>query len=319
MIETTLRDWFAVIAVASIMGLIRIFRRSRRKSIKDPPEGTPYSIYTTEFDQVLEATGLSYKLVSISPDFEKGFLERNPSEWEQAVVQAETIFAGLNKPKPSTLSERDHASNTAVLLLVDQSGSMKGQPMAYTAAGLRKLTNILQECGIKSEVIGFTTAGWHGGFVRQKWIEKGRPPRPGRLCALLHIIYKSFDDAELSEPAWREMSNPDMLRENVDGEAIEFAEARLLERPETNRVLLVISDGAAVDDSTLTQNGPSFLYRHATETISRVETDGKIALCAIGVNYRVNEWYQNSAVVSDGDGLIEAAIALIEKSLLKSG
>lgn len=317
MIEAALPDWFAVIAAASIMGLIWIFIWFKQKSIKDPPEGTPYSIYTTEFDQVLEAPGLSNELVSISPDFAKGFLERNPSECEQAVTQAETIFAGLNKAKPYIFRERDHSGNTAVLILVDQSGSMKGQTMAYTAASLRKLTKILQDHRISTEVIGFTTAGWHGGFARQKWIEDGRPPRPGRLCALLHIIYKSFDDPEFSETAWREMLNPDVPRENVDGEAIEFAEARLVHRTEDRRILLVISDGAAVDDSTLTQNGPSFLYRHATETISRIETEGQIVLCAIGINYRVNEWYQNSAVVSDGDGLIAAAIALIEKALPK--
>lgn len=186
--------------------------------------------------------------------------------------------------------------------------------MAYTAAGVRKLTKFFQGHGIATEVIGFTTAGWHGSFARQQWIDNGRPQRPGRLCALLHIIYKSFDEAEFSETAWREMLNPDVLRENVDGEAIAFAEARLLERHESTRVLMVISDGAAVDDSTLNENGPSFLYRHVTETILRIQTDDNIHLCAVGINFNVDKWYKSSARADDCQSFVDAAIQLIAES-----
>jgi cobaltochelatase CobT len=311
MFETALRDWFPAIVAASIIGLTWLFQWYQRRPVKDPPKGTPYTIYTTEFDRVLTATGLSNSLNSTSPDFTKGFVKRDASEWDQAVADAEKITESLSEPASSTSIPSNFSGSAAVLLLVDQSGSMKGQAMAFTAAGLRKLTIIFQDCGIATEVIGFTTAGWRGGFVRQKWVESGRPSRPGRLCALLHIIYKSFDETEFSENAWREMLNPDVLRENIDGEALEFAEARLLERQESSRILVVISDGAPVDDSTLTQNGPSFLYRHVTETISRIQTESSIRLCGIGINHSVGEWYESSARVDDGKSLVNAVLRLI--------
>lgn len=282
----------------------------RRRPVEDSPKETPYTIYTTAFDQVIAATELSKRLASISTDHSKGFLSCDSSAWDQATADAEKITENLAEPKSSLNLPRD----AAIQLLVDQSGSMKGQPMAYTAAGVRKLTKILQGHGIATEVIGFTTAGWHGGFARQQWIDNGRPQRPGRLCALLHIIYKSFNEDEFSETAWREMLNPDVLRENVDGEAIAFGEARLLERHESNCVLMVISDGAAVDDSTLTENGPSFLYRHVTETISRIQTDGNIQLCAVGINFSVGSWYKSSAQADDGQSLVDAALQLIAES-----
>jgi cobaltochelatase CobT len=190
---------------------------------------------------------------------------------------------------------------------------MKGDPMGWTSAAMNRLDRLLNQAGAKTEIIGFTTAGWHGGFARQEWINNGRPKYPGRLCALLHLIYKSFDDLELSNDAWRQMLNPDILRENIDGEALEFAEARLLMRPESRRVLMMFSDGAPVDDSTLTQNGPSFLYRHIIDVISRIQSEEKIELCAVGLKYRVDEWYGYSQSADSGEAVVAGAIQLLRQ------
>jgi cobaltochelatase CobT len=287
----------AYLIILLFIGLIVLsaFLEWQRKSpVKDLPEGTPYSIYTTEFDRAVAAQDLSENLASFSPDYSKGFVSRDRLKWARAVANAEEIFGNLIDSVPLTLPLPDPIKKIAVTLLIDQSGSMKGEPMENAAAALRKLSEVLAYNEIASEVIGFSTAGWHGGYVRKKWIENGKPPRPGRLCALLHIIYKSFDEAALSENAWREMLNPDILRENVDGEAIEFAEKRLLDRPEQRKFLIVISDGAPVDDSTLMQNGRSILWRHVQQVVDRIETERRISLAAIGINHRVEGLFGTS-------------------------
>jgi cobaltochelatase CobT len=300
-----------VLLIALIFGpAIRSWQRPR--SAKDLAVGTPYKIYTNEFDQVVTTDDLPAKLVSISPDQSKGYLKRDQVEWDNAVSSANAHFQAIGENINSSSKTYDWR-DTAVVILIDQSGSMKGDSMAWTSAAINHLNKLLDQTGAKTEVIGFTTAGWKGGFARQHWMNSGKPEYPGRLCALLHLVYKSFDDREFSGDAWRQMLNPDILRENIDGEALEFAEARLLKRPESRRVLMMFSDGAPVDDSTLTQNGPSFLYRHIIDVISRIQSEQKIELCAVGLNHRVDEWYSRSKTVSDGEAMVVAAIELLQK------
>ncbi len=282
----------------------------RTRPAKDLPDGTPYKIYTKEFDQLVLADDLPDRLVSISPDDSKGYLTRDQTDWDSAASSAIAHFQGL---ETSVRSGAGDLHDTAIVMLIDQSGSMKGDPMAWTSAAIKHLDKIFDQAGAKTEVIGFTTAGWKGGFARQKWMNSGWLRYPGRLCVVLHIIYKSFDDPQLSSNAWRQMLNPDILRENVDGEALEFAELRLLERAETRRVLIIFSDGAPVDDSTLMQNGPSFMYRHIRDVISRIQSEQKIELCAVGLNHRVDEWYASSETVGSGEDMVGAAIKLIGK------
>jgi cobaltochelatase CobT len=300
-----------VLLTATIFGLaIRSWQRPRQ--VKDLAEGTPYKIYTKEFDQVVITDDLPAKLVSISPDQSKGYLRRDQIEWDNAVSSANVHFQTI-EDNIETPSKAYDWRDTTVVMLIDQSGSMKGDPMAWTSAAINHLNKSLNQAGATTEIIGFTTAGWKGGFARQEWMNNGTPEYPGRLCALLYLVYKSFDDPQFSNDAWRQMLNPDILRENVDGEALEFAEARLLARPESRRVLMIFSDGAPVDDSTLMQNGPSFLYRHLLNVISRIQSEQKIELCAVGLNHRVDDWYARSKTVSNGGAMFAAAIELIEQ------
>jgi cobaltochelatase CobT len=308
-------DSWTYASILVLLGLISwksVLEWRRRRPIKDSPDGTPYKIYTTEFDKVLTSAELPKKLDSSSPDAEKGFLKHDRLEWDQAISEAEQTLKTLHQNLSKSSSSLSLIGDTAIVFLVDQSGSMKGQPMASTVAGLIQLTQLLVRRGTKTEIIGFTTAGWQGGFARRQWSESKRPQRPGRLCALMHIIYKSFDQVDLNEHSWHQMLNPDILRENIDGEALEFAESRLLARSESRRILMIISDGAPVDDSTLTQNGPSFLYRHVTAVISRIQYDAKIELYAIGVNFSVSEFYEYSVRADDAKSLVDEAIKFLE-------
>jgi cobaltochelatase CobT len=301
---------FLALVIAVIYSLT-ILSRKRTTYVKDLAEETPYKIYTTDFDQVVKANELPDRLVHISPDQLKGYLKQDQSEWDKSVSAAISYSKTLERNFKAHPFVSEDLRDVAIIMLIDQSGSMKGDPMAWTSAAINCLDRLLNQAGAKTEIIGFTTAGWQGGFARQKWIDRGRPEYPGRLCALLHLVYKSFDDREFSSDAWRQMLNPDILRENIDGEALEFAEARLLKRPEGRRVLMTFSDGAPVDDSTLMENGPSFLYRHIIDVISRIQSEQKIELCAVGLNDRVDEYYCYSQSADSGETLVAGAIQLL--------
>ncbi|MCW4461074.1 hypothetical protein OK349_05095 [Sphingomonas sp. BT-65] len=185
-------------------------------------------------------------------------------------------------------------ADVVVCLLIDQSGSMLGAPIGATASAVRALAEALAEIGVASEILGFSTAGWHGGFARQDWIRQDSPKRPGRLCALLHVVYKDANTRDWDEESRDTFLNPDILRENLDGEAIEWAVSRLARLPHARKLLIVLSDGAPVDDSTLEQNGPSYLWRHLRDTIKRVNARGTITLGAVGIGHRVDELYPHS-------------------------
>ncbi|MDE3061186.1 MAG: cobaltochelatase subunit CobT, partial [Pseudomonadota bacterium] len=196
--------------------------------------------------------------------------------------------------------------DTVVTLLIDNSGSMRGRPITIAALSADIISRTLERCGVKVEVLGFTTREWKGGNAYKQWIKEGRPAFPGRLNDLRHIIYKPAD------MSWRKsrrnlglMLKDGILKENIDGEAILWACDRLLQRPEQRRILMVISDGAPVDDSTLSANGGSYLDQHLREVIALVENKMPIELVAIGIGHDVTRYYQRAVTISDIDKLGE--------------
>ncbi|TCT45133.1 cobaltochelatase subunit CobT [Martelella mediterranea] len=204
--------------------------------------------------------------------------------------------------------ERDaQFRDTVVSLLIDNSGSMRGRPITVAATCGDILARTLERCGVKVEILGFTTKAWKGGQSREKWLEEGKPATPGRLNDLRHIIYKSADQP------WRRsranlglMMREGLLKENIDGEALIWAHDRLMSRPEQRRILMMISDGAPVDDSTLSVNPGNFLERHLRAVIEQIETKSPVELLAIGIGHDVTRYYRRAVTIVDADELAGA-------------
>ncbi|MBY0521417.1 MAG: cobaltochelatase subunit CobT [Sphingomonas sp.] len=194
--------------------------------------------------------------------------------------------------------------DTVVTLLIDNSGSMRGRPISIAAISADILARTLERCGVKTEILGFTTRAWKGGQSRESWLAAGRPPQPGRLNDIRHIIYKQAD-----EP-WRRaktnlglMMREGLLKENIDGEALLWAHGRLIGRPEDRKILMVISDGAPVDDSTLSVNSGSYLERHLRQVIGWIEARSPVELCAIGIGHDVTRYYSRAVTIMDAEQL----------------
>jgi len=194
--------------------------------------------------------------------------------------------------------------DTVVTLLLDNSGSMRGRPIMVAALCADILARTLERCGVKVEILGFTTRAWKGGEAKQKWLEAGRPPQPGRLNDLRHVIYKSAD------APWRRsrrnlglMMREGLLKENIDGEALMWAHDRLLGRPEQRQILMVISDGAPVDDSTLSANPGNYLERHLRSVINWIENRSPVELIAIGIGHDVTRYYKRAVTITDAEQL----------------
>ncbi|MDF9792837.1 cobaltochelatase CobT subunit [Methylorubrum extorquens] len=194
--------------------------------------------------------------------------------------------------------------DTVVTLLLDNSGSMRGRPITVAATCADILARTLERCGVKVEILGFTTRAWKGGQSREAWLAGGKPPAPGRLNDLRHIIYKSAD------APWRRarknlglMMREGLLKENIDGEALDWAHKRLLARPEQRRILMVISDGAPVDDSTLSVNPGNYLERHLRYMIEEIETRSPVELLAIGIGHDVTRYYRRAVTIIDAEEL----------------
>jgi cobaltochelatase CobT len=194
--------------------------------------------------------------------------------------------------------------DTVVTLLLDNSGSMRGRPIMVAAMCADILARTLERCGVKVEILGFTTRAWKGGQSREKWIAEGKPPHPGRLNDLRHIVYKS------AEEPWRRarrnlglMMREGLLKENIDGEALMWAHNRLIPRPEMRRILMVISDGAPVDDSTLSVNAGNYLERHLRRVIDEIEGKSSVELVAIGIGHDVTRYYRRAVTIVDAEQL----------------
>jgi len=194
--------------------------------------------------------------------------------------------------------------DTMVSLLIDNSGSMRGRPITIAAMSADILARTLERCGVKVEILGFTTRAWKGGQAREKWIADGKPSNPGRLNDLRHIVYKAAD------APWRRarknlglMLREGLLKENIDGEALLWAHNRLVGRPEQRRILMVISDGAPVDDSTLSVNPGNYLERHLRDVIEYIETRSSVELAAIGIGHDVTRYYRRAVTIVDVEQL----------------
>ncbi|MET3589142.1 cobaltochelatase CobT [Bartonella silvatica] len=203
--------------------------------------------------------------------------------------------------------------DTVVSLLIDNSGSMRGRPITVAASCADILTQTLERCGVKVEILGFTTKTWKGGQSREQWLKQNKPRHPGRLNDLCHIIYKSADIP------WRQarrnlglMMQEGLLKENIDGEALIWAHQRLLSRHEQRRILMVISDGAPVDDSTLSVNSSNYLEKHLRAVIQEVQNHSPIELIAIGIGHDVTRYYQQAVTIMNADELAKAITKQLE-------
>ncbi|MEM7717999.1 MAG: cobaltochelatase subunit CobT [Pseudomonadota bacterium] len=197
--------------------------------------------------------------------------------------------------------------DTVVTLLLDNSGSMRGRPISIAAICADVLARTLERCSVKVEILGFTTRAWKGGLSREKWLQDGRPQLPGRLNDLRHIVYKSADAPwRRARPNLGLMMKEGLLKENIDGEALEWAHRRMLGRGEARRILMVISDGAPVDDSTLSVNPANFLEKHLRDVIAMIERRKAVELLAIGIGHDVTRYYDRAVTITDVDQLAGA-------------
>ncbi|MCE3233130.1 MAG: cobaltochelatase subunit CobT, partial [Rickettsiaceae bacterium] len=298
-------------------------------------EPRPYKIYTKEFDQIVAAEDLydNEELISLrnqldrkleqlkninrkaANQFLRKLLSEQSKSWnfnlEDGILDGRklpTLIADPNYLEYCKTEKESENSNTIVSLLLDNSGSMRGRPITVAAMSAEILAKTLEACGLKVEILGFTTVEWKGGNSRKKWQEAGGVNNPGRLNDLRHIIYKSADTP------WRKarknlgvMLKEGILKENIDGEAIIWACRRLSVRPEKRRILMVISDGAPVDDSTISSNSVSYLDSHLRQVIKSIEKKSDIELVAIGIGHDVNRYYTHAVTIKEVDEL-EGAI-----------
>jgi cobaltochelatase CobT len=213
--------------------------------------------------------------------------------------------------------------DTVVSLLVDNSGSMRGAPITTAAGCVEILGRVLERCGVKTEILGFTTCSWHGGQARRKWVADGCPSHPGRIADLQHVIYKSADEPwRRARPTLGLMLEDDLLKENIDGEALLWAVDRLQRRIEPRRILIVISDGAPLDEATLAANGAEFLDRHLRKVIERIEHFSQLDLLAIAIGHDVTAYYRRAVKLGSveelGETLVGKLIELLASPRQKS-
>ncbi|HEU0044248.1 cobaltochelatase subunit CobT [Sphingomonas sp.] len=303
-----------------------------------------YKTWTTQFDEVVAATDLcdadeltrlrgylDQQLVhlqsavsKLANRLQRRLMAQQNRSWdfdqEEGLLDAARLARVIVSPG-SSLSykvERDtDFRDTVVTLLIDNSGSMRGRPISIAAISADILARTLERCGVKTEILGFTTRAWKGGQSRETWLAAGRPPQPGRLNDVRHIVYKKADEPwRRARPSLGLMMREGLLKENIDGEALLWAHARLLARPEDRRILMVISDGAPVDDSTLSVNSGSYLERHLRQVIGWIESKSPVELVAIGIGHDVTRYYERAVTIMDaeqlGGTIIEQLAALFD-------
>jgi len=217
------------------------------------------------------------------------------------------VVANPTTPLSFKVEKDTEFRDTVVTLLLDNSGSMRGRPISIAAICADVLARTLERCDVKVEILGFTTRAWKGGMAREQWLNDGRPQQPGRLNDLRHIIYKRAD------APWRRtrenlglMMKEGLLKENIDGEALEWAHRRMVNRPEARKILMVISDGAPVDDSTLSVNPANYLEKHLRDVIAMVERRKAVELLAIGIGHDVTRYYNRAVTITDVEQLAGA-------------
>jgi cobaltochelatase CobT len=295
------------------------------------PKGPDYKPFTMKYDETIEAEELCEPE---ELDRLRGYLDKQLSHLQGVVARLANrlqrrLMAQQNRAwefdleegvlDPARLSriivdpmhplsfkhEKDTTfRDTVVTLLLDNSGSMRGRPITVAATCADILARTLERCGVKVEILGFTTRAWKGGQAREAWLAAGKNPNPGRLNDLRHIIYKSAD------APWRRarknlglMMREGLLKENIDGEALDWAHKRLLARSEQRKILMMISDGAPVDDSTLSVNPGNYLERHLRWVIEEIETRSPVELIAIGIGHDVTRYYRRAVTIVDAEEL----------------
>lgn len=291
-----------------------------------------YRIFTTSHDEVAHADalcdpeelqrlrsyldaqlqGLQGAVSRLANRLQRRLMAQQNRSWmfdlEEGVLDTSRLTRVVVDPTaPLSFKQEDESRfrDTVVTLLLDNSGSMRGRPIMVAALCADILARTLERCGVKVEILGFTTQAWKGGLSREDWVKAGKPPAPGRLNDLRHIIYKAAD------APWRRvrrnlglMMREGLLKENIDGEALLWAHDRLLARSEQRKILMVISDGAPVDDSTLSVNTGNPLERHLREVIAHIEGAGSpVELIAIGIGHDVTRWYKRAVTIVDAEQL----------------
>ncbi|MGD9784409.1 MAG: cobaltochelatase subunit CobT [Hyphomicrobiaceae bacterium] len=307
-------------------------------SVLDTPERFGYSVYSRAYDEIVaademaspdelerlrafldkELKALASVVARLANKLQRRLLAQQDRGWEFDLDEGTLDVARLTRVIVDPMAplsfkrERDtDFRDTVVTLLLDNSGSMRGRPIMVAACCADILARTLERCGVKVEILGFTTRAWKGGQSREDWINAGKPAQPGRLNDLRHIIYKTADQP------WRRakrslalMMREGLLKENIDGEALAWAHARLLGRPEQRRILMMISDGAPVDDSTLSVNSAHYLENHLRQVIEEIEQRSPVELIAIGIGHDVTRYYRRAVTITDPT---ELAGAMTEK------
>ena len=290
-----------------------------------------YHVYSAAFDEVVSAdslcepgelsrlrTQLDLQLAQLqgvtarlANRLQRKLLAKQSRGWEfdleEGIVDAARLARVIVNPEMPLSYKQEKESDfrdTVVSLLIDNSGSMRGRPITVAALSADILARTLERCGVKVEILGFTTRAWKGGQARERWLADGKPANPGRLNDLRHIVYKPAD------APWRRarknlglMLREGILKENIDGEALMWAHQRLLARPEQRRILMVISDGAPVDDSTLSVNSGNYLERHLREVIDWIEATSPVELIAVGIGHDVTRYYHRAVTLVDAEQL----------------
>ncbi len=299
--------------------------------MSDLPPDFDYKAYTRAHDEIIGAEELcdaeeltrlrSYldqqliplqsAVTKLANRLQRRLMAQQNRSWdfdqEEGILDAARLVRIVTNPAyaMSYKVERDtDFRDTVVTLLIDNSGSMRGRPISIAAICADILARTLERCAVKTEILGFTTRAWKGGQAREKWLADGRPAKPGRLNDLRHIIYKQAD------APWRRarknlglMMREGLLKENIDGEALLWAHDRLMARREDRRILMVISDGAPVDDSTLSVNTGNYLERHLRQVIKHIEGRSPVELIAIGIGHDVTRYYAKAVTIMDAEQL----------------
>jgi cobaltochelatase CobT len=293
--------------------------------------GPDYKAFTQKFDEVVDASelcepeelqrlrdyldkqlqNLSSVVSRLANRLQRRLMAQQSRSWEfdleEGVLDAARLPRIIVDPQQPLSFKREkdmEFRDTVVTLLIDNSGSMRGRPITVAATCADILARTLERCGVKVEILGFTTRAWKGGQSREAWLQAGKPANPGRLNDLRHLIYKSAD------APWRRarknlglMMREGLLKENIDGEALDWAHQRLTGRPEQRKILMMISDGAPVDDSTLSVNSGNYLERHLRYVIEEIETRSPVELIAIGIGHDVTRYYRRAVTIVDAEEL----------------
>ena len=315
------------------------FSQSNRE-FEDGPHGR-YHIYTTQFDEEVEASELAESgeltrlrsmldqqlgahqtiITKLTNRLQRKVMAQQRRSWEFGLKEGildptrlARIIANPNVPLSYKAEKETEFRDTVVTLLIDNSGSMRGRPIALAAMSADIIAQTLERCAVKVEILGFTTRAWKGGKSRDLWIEQGRAEEPGRLNDIRHIIYKAADaPMRRTRKNMGLMLKEGILKENIDGEAIVWAHNRLAKRPEARKILMVISDGAPVDDSTLSVNPSNLLEIDLRNVIYWVENKSNVELTAIGIGHDVTRYYKKAMTIANADELAQALIGQLEK------